>query len=110
MEENAKTEQFLEMDEEQLQAVTGAGLGQPNEKTSPITFNNWMADKLFAKAELAHQRGLTSIAETITDNAIKHVERAEQWKAEVVKGKRPISESSTKPSTSTNVNGGLKIR
>jgi hypothetical protein len=108
MEENAKNEQFLEIDEEQMQAVTGAG--QPNEKTSPITFNRWMADQLFQKATKAHERGFTSLGDTIAENAIKHLDRAEQLTAEKAAGKQPIvvSKPTIKPKPGSS-NGTLKI-
>jgi hypothetical protein len=107
MEENAKTEQFLEMDEEQMQAITGAGLPEPSFKTSPITANLRMADKLFERANQAHQRGFTGLAKTITENGMKHLKIANQFEAEKIEGKKPILESS--PSPSPNVGTSLRI-
>jgi hypothetical protein len=112
VEENGKNEQYLEVNEEQLHVVTGAG--EPSFKTSPIGANRAMAHNLLEKAHQAHQRGFTSLAETITENAMKHLERADQLEADKVAGKRPISESSPspspKPSTSINENRGIRIR
>jgi hypothetical protein len=110
MEENRKTEQFLEMNEEQMQAATGGVLPEPKERTSPIAFNRMMADKLFTKANLASERGYSSsLVETIANSAIEHLDRAQKFEAEKVAGKQPIIESSPKPSTSTNVNRSLRI-
>ena len=106
MEENTQTEQFQGLDEEQMQAVTGAGIPEPKESVSPIAFHLGMADKLFAKADLAQQRGLTSIADKITENGFKHLTHANQLQEEVAAGKKPMQPDPKPQSPSTSNNGG----
>ncbi len=100
MKEDAKTEQFLEVDEEQLQAVTGA-VKPPSDvewRVSPIGANRTMAEILFDKAFQAHQRGSIGLSQTIEDNALKHAETANKLEGEKVAGKKPmIVEPKRKP-------------
>src|SRR5690349_11580349 len=108
MEENTKAEQIQNLDEEQLQVITGAA-GQPSFELSPMSANRWMGEQLFNKAQQAAAKGYHDLSNTIMENAIKHFDRAEVIAKDIKAGKRPMTEQSTKPSTSTSSSEKLRL-
>src|SRR5690349_9033967 len=90
MEESTQIEQFQDLGEEQLQAVTGAGLPEPKESVSPITYNLWKADQHQALAMDAYHNGLLDKANEHISLSLEHHKIADQYEVEKVAGKKPM--------------------
>jgi hypothetical protein len=106
MEENTQIEQFQNLGEEQLQAVTGAGLPEPKESVSPITYNRWRADQHQALAMDAYHNGLLDKANEHIALSLDLHKIADQYELEKIDGKKPMPPKVKAPKTR---NQGISI-